>query len=344
VQTHSYRQFLRITQITLILVYIVIVAGSVVRATGSGMGCPDWPKCFGHWIPPTHVSQLPPDYQRFFRVQEQSTEPFNALKTWTEYGNRLAGALLGVIMFVQLIAAFRIRKTHSFFLRLALAAFLLTGMEGVLGAIVVYKNLKAGVVTIHMFLSLIILVTQAFLAYRASLLAKQGLQPNSPQTMATPAMTDVPSNPLAEEPFLKYLVLIAFLFTTIQILLGTQVRESVDLLIKNFDENTRGHILDHIGMRFAFHASFALVVTLVNIVLMLQIGKNKKTFSRLKTQTLGIGAVLFAEMIVGTALKLFAIPAVLQPVHLLLAALLFGLQWSLVIRIWMNKKIHSEEK
>ncbi|HLU88535.1 MAG TPA: COX15/CtaA family protein, partial [Cyclobacteriaceae bacterium] len=98
-----------------------------MRSTGSGMGCPDWPKCFGSFVPPTDVSQLPENYQdiylakrveknhRFvemldalgFEKKAREIEndksiliegEFNPVKTWIEYGNRLLGATIGLLI------------------------------------------------------------------------------------------------------------------------------------------------------------------------------------------------------------------------------------------------------
>src|SRR4051812_11831361 len=109
-------KFITVNLITIVLLFVLILAGGVVRSTGSGMGCPDWPKCFGRYIPPTNASELPADYKKVYadkrlaknqkfskmldvfgynRLAERirndksilAPEEFNSARTWTEYIN-----------------------------------------------------------------------------------------------------------------------------------------------------------------------------------------------------------------------------------------------------------------
>src|SRR6202012_449047 len=123
-KTTSKNKFQKINLLSIVLLFVLILAGGVVRSTGSGMGCPDWPKCFGSYVPPTDVSQLPAGYKDKYvagrvaknqhfaktldlfgysdlaqRIRADRSilipEDFNVARTWTEYVNRLIGVLSG---------------------------------------------------------------------------------------------------------------------------------------------------------------------------------------------------------------------------------------------------------
>ena len=184
------KRFIRFNWVVLILIYLVVIAGSFVRITGSGMGCPDWPKCFGEWIPPTNADELPIKYreaylekrtkkvEKFTKVldaigmEETSAvllsdpsvykeEPFNATKTWIEYVNRLFGFLAGnamLLVFFWLLFAYRKSKL----LWVSAINLILMAFQAWFGSIVVATNLVPWTITIHMFMALLIIGIQIY--------------------------------------------------------------------------------------------------------------------------------------------------------------------------------------
>ena len=157
---------------------MLFVLGGLVRSTGSGMGCPDWPKCFGEYIPPTSEEALPNDYESYFQKQRiekterfakllsllglrekatqlleasqiQETHKFNVVKAYVEYINRLWGALAGIIVFVTLILSFKYLKANTPVFVFTLLGFLGVFINALLGAMVVNSNLVSGLVTTH---------------------------------------------------------------------------------------------------------------------------------------------------------------------------------------------------
>jgi cytochrome c oxidase assembly protein subunit 15 len=228
---------------TIITVYLLVLAGGIVRSTGSGMGCPDWPKCFGRLIPPTNVSQLPVNYQQIYAEKLHGEIEFNVTKTWIEYVNRLLGAFTGVLVFATFIASINYywKKDRTIVL-LSFIVLLLIGANGVLGKYVVDSFLKPGVVTMHMMLAVLAIFVLLYAVARAW-------------------SEVITTEKIENSGFITKLLIAILIVSTSQILLGTQVREAIDRVIANpFFGYNRHTWIEQMGLTFYIHRSYSILI------------------------------------------------------------------------------------
>ena len=344
------RRFRFWSVLTVVSIYLLILVGGVVRATGSGMGCPDWPKCFGQWVPPTEASQLPADYKQVYTAQRVAKNQklartlasmgfrqvageifahptqyietdFNATKTWIEYLNRLLGALIGIFVFVAAVMAVPYWRRDRPIVGLAVAGWLLTGVQGWLGSLVVSTNLLPVMVTIHMGLALLIVALLLYAAHRA----RWGrVEEESVSKLSVQMPSPRPDEPGAATTSLRWLLWGALALTFVQIIIGTQVREAVDHIAAATDYGQRATWVDRIGSVFETHRTLAAIVVMANVYVGYQLWQLVPGLRRLVAAT---WAVLGLETLAGITLAYFALPAWVQPVHLTLATVLFGTQF-----------------
>ena len=301
--------FRRLGMITILAVYCVILAGGIVRASGAGMGCPDWPTCFGQWIPPTEEAQLPPNYHELYAQRGYENTQFNAVKTWTEYTNRLLGVTIGFLIFLTAWSSRIYRKTDKPIFYLSLSSFFLVGFQGWLGAHVVSSNLKPYMITAHMLLALVIV---ALLIYTIARSQQDSLRQLS--------AGDLPKK-------FKTVLWLAMLMTLVQIAMGTQVREAVDVIAHaNID---RQFWRDDFPIIFYIHRSFSSIILLTNLwlarKLYLAVDKNSLLFRT----GFALLALVVLAILAGISLDRLGVPALVQPLHLLLASLIYGVQFFL---------------
>lgn len=336
------KRFIMVNGITIVILYIVILAGGVVRATGSGMGCPDWPKCFNRYIPPTHVSQLPDDYEqeyidgraakneRFanyleklgfkevaFKLRNDESilehEEFNAVKTWTEYVNRLAGATLGVFLLLCVLfstAYWRFRKRIFFF---SLLNVILVILQAWMGSVVVSTNLTPWVITVHMVLALVILLIAIYTYFQARVVRDRGILLNQ------------------SSAWIKWLAIIMLLVTFVQVIIGTDIRESIDIISAQYNGLNRDLWVDQLGNSFLWHRELALVSFILSLLLFFTI---RSRFAKDSEQSKMINimlALMVLQIISGLVLGYMGMPAYMQTVHLVLATLSFGAQYYIIL-------------
>jgi heme a synthase len=286
--------FVKFSKVILATVFFVILAGGIVRMTQSGMGCPDWPKCFGRWIPPTSVDQLPVNYKELYAFKYVDTS-FNPYHTWIEYINRLSGTLLGLLLIVQAAWSLKFWRTNRKITWLSLGTLLLTGFQGWLGSKVVEANLEAAKVTTHMLVALLIAALSVTIIQKCD--------------------TD---NVFIGNRRLKSISLLAIILLLVQIALGTQVRQQIDHISAGLHFEHRELWIDKLNDIFSIHRSFSLIVAAICIYLFMQY----KKYHFVKTTAWLILICVLCIIFLGLLMSYVNMPPIAQPLHLLLSSIL----------------------
>lgn len=338
--------FLKIAKIALVLIYLVIIAGAVVRMTGSGMGCPDWPKCFGYYIPPTEQSQLEfkPNHEyrkgiviikdktlvvakSHFKSSEHFNSQnwelytkhdyaiFNPTHTWVEYINRLFGALSGLGTLVLFVASLYFWKKKKIITILSFLVVLGMGFQAWLGKVVVDSNLSPLKITTHMVMALLIVAMVLVIIFKSKSHFK----------------------PLIYNTTFRNVMIFSIILTLIQVVLGTQVREYVDAQVKIFGD-VKPLWLQNPEWSFYLHRTLSVLIIGTTIWLVFL---NKKWHLGYKK----INAILIMivlEILTGILMYYFDFPFSTQTLHLLIASILFGVQFYVLMECYSKKNVNAK--
>ncbi|MGE9270239.1 MAG: COX15/CtaA family protein [Verrucomicrobiales bacterium] len=303
----------------LVSVLLLIFVGAIVRVTGAGLGCPDWPTCWGCLVPPWKVEQVDLDkidFEKFQRKAERlgrdasSVTPeaildsFTPRHVWTEFINRLCSLPVGFFSVATLIAAFGRPRGQRVVWWTSLVSLILVLVNAAMGARVVYSGLSPGVLTVHMALAMLLMGLLAFTVWRG---------------------TDRPSClPLREGTSgkVRAWVVVLLLLVVIEGIMGTQIREMTDEMAKAHDGAPRQQWIAELegSALYLAHRSFSWAILVVTL-LAYGVTRRASLGSPGRAAHVVLGMVLI-QMILGVVMAQVHIYAAVQVLHVGLAGVL----------------------
>ncbi|MVN21146.1 COX15/CtaA family protein [Mucilaginibacter arboris] len=341
------KRFQFINLLSIVALFVLILAGGVVRSTGSGMGCPDWPKCFGQYIPPVKEAQLPANYRTQFAANQlkknqhfakllnafgytslaskiksdasivnHQQEQFNAAKTWTEYINRLIGAITGILLLLTAAYSFYYWKNSKVIVFLSVINLVLVAFQAWLGSIVVSSNLVPWIVTAHMLIALGILAISIYTWHQSKLLHL--------------------NKKIKTKAFVLIITGAALILDIVQITIGTEVREKIDEYSGRLNGSFRQEWINGASKVLDNHKNLALIVIIVNVLLYLVIRKNFIKSSVQQQLMSASFVIIMLQAFAGAILTYWSLPPVAQIAHIILASLLFGAQFYLLLNLFKS--------
>jgi heme a synthase len=140
-----------LTMLTLFLTFDLVVFGAFTRLTDSGLGCPDWPGCYGEASPIAAGAQIA------HAEAQQPTGPVTQHKAWIEMVHRYLAMTVGALIVVLLAISVRARRELPFSVAWPWATLAWVIVQGLFGKYTVTLKLYPAIVTLHLFGGLVLL-------------------------------------------------------------------------------------------------------------------------------------------------------------------------------------------
>lgn len=290
---------------TLVATLLLIFIGGFVRVSGAGLGCPDWPLCWGSWWPPTSVGAIDAS---LYPVEE-----FNRTKMWIEYANRLVGVAVGLLVFGTFLLSLGYWRSDRWLVAGAGAAVVMVGFEGWLGGKVVESELAGGMVTVHLGGAIVLFSLLIWVTWRSG---------------GRGRLFDVACGIWRRR--LRGLGLMVFICSGVQMLLGARVREGLDLVSASGVDVGQEDLVELLGEAFTTHRSFAWLLVVLGVIAVIWL--RRATLGGSGKVVVGlVPLTVVAQVLTGAAMAYLAIPGWAQVLHLGLSAVLCCVSFWMVL-------------
>ena len=301
--------FFKSAVVSTILSYLLIFVGGLVRVSGSGMGCPDWPRCFGRWIPPTNVDQIP---------SYIDPTAFNIVLAWIEYGNRSLGVLVGFsIIVLNIIAIYYFRKEAKLFIS-AILSLILVLANGALGAIVVSSVLNPFLVSLHMILALMLVSVLSYACIESYKLIHVEKFKN-----------------LEGDKTLSNSLILFWILIFVEILLGTGIRTNLELVSIENPLLSKGELLNALDSYKYFHSFLGFTLLFLSIYIYVKL-KNNSLYI-VKFLGIFILGMIIVQIFLGEMMVFFELPQLTRLFHT------WGSSWLVGVIIILYNCISNEQ-
>ena len=318
------------------LVFLVVSLGAFTRLADAGLGCPDWPTCYGHLLWPTTATEIQVAEAKF-----SDSYAVQFAKVWPEMVHRYAASLLGLLLIVLVFTTIKNRENAELPIRHTILLLVIIIWQGIFGALTVTEKLHPLVVLTHLIggfltfslLSLLLFrYAQKYYAFKSNfsfayknyvwlVLAIVILQISSGGWMSA-----------------NYAALSCIELPTC---INSQYFPIADysgafLQMPQFDINHDGGIMSH-QQRLATHIVHrvgGVIVALITVILIVLLFLQKNQFANYFA--LALSLLIICQVCLGLANVYFALPIMVAVAHNFVAALLVA---CLVLLLWNNGKL-----